>query len=123
VSFDQSDMVQCVQSALMLIEACSAPEEKAFALFLAVRALCCVRKYAEAEILFKTHAQELDGGTGFALAQTLLFLYEEKLDFAESAVPSAASIEALTRFFFFYFFSFFSSSSPSSLRLLLLLFL
>ncbi len=95
MSFDQSDLAKSSESALLLLSLCSDVSAKSSALFFAVRALCAARKYDQAKELVGTHTKELGGETCFALAQTLLFLHEEKLDFAEGAVPSAADLEDL----------------------------
>lgn len=95
LSFDQSDLARSEESALFLLESSLEPGAKASALFLAVRTLCCSRKYERASDLVQAHSKDLSSETCFGLAQTLLFLRDEKLDFAESAVPSAADVEDL----------------------------
>ncbi len=96
IAWDQGDVAGCEAAALALLEARSAAAaaagDRARAVALAVRALSVLRKYeAAAELVAKHTSDE----PLFEVAQALVFLHEEKLDAAESAVPSAASVEAL----------------------------
>ncbi len=95
IAWDQGDVKGCEEAAHALLTVAAANDEaKARAVMLAVKILCAARKYGEASEVVEKNAS-LGDEVQYGVAQATVFLHEEKLDAAESAVPSAASVESL----------------------------
>ena len=100
VCYDLSDMVLCESSILEALSLAKENDDVSRCVFYAVRTLCRVRKYEEANELFEKY-EKLEGSdiveTFVALTRAMLYIEEEEnLSGAEAVIPNAQYIEDLS---------------------------